>query len=164
MYAPAIANGVVYVVPLWEQALYGFDVEDGTQLYYNDSLSFKNQPIVADHQLFVATNNEVIVFENTNTKAEDSKYTIQPGFELRQNYPNPFHALTTIEFTLPHSEFVNLKVYNILGEEIHTLVSEERSPGQHYIDFDGTDLAGGLYFYKIAAGSFVQTKQLLLIY
>jgi len=163
MFAPAIANGVVYVVPLWEAALYGFDVDDGTQLFYNDSSSYRNQPIVADHQLFVATGIEVIVFETNNTRVEDPKDAIQSGFELTQNYPNPFHALTTIEFTLPHSEFVDLKIYNILGEEISTLVSEERAPGLHCIDFDGTELAGGLYFYKIAAGSFVQTKQLLLI-
>ncbi len=163
VFAPAIANGVVYVVPLMESALYGFDLEDGTQLFYDDSLSYLGQPIVANHQLFVATRYEVIVFETANTKVEDSKLAFQHGFELMQNYPNPFNTVTTIEFSLPHSAFVDLKVYNILGEEIHTLIHEERAPGQHSIDFDGTHLPGGLYFYKIAAGSFLNTKQLLLI-
>ncbi len=163
MFAPAIANGVVYVVPLMESALYGFDLEDGTQLFYDDSLSYLGQAVVANHQLFVATRYEVIVFESANTKVEDSKDAFQHGFELMQNYPNPFNAVTTIEFSLPHRAFVDLKVYSILGEEIYTLVHEERAPGQHSIDFDGTHLPGGLYFYKIAAGSFLNTKQLLLI-
>ena len=63
---------------------------------------------------------------------------IQPGFELKQNYPNLFHAVTTIEFSLPQSAFVDLKIYNILGEEIYTLVNEDRAPGQHSIDFEST--------------------------
>ena len=163
MFAPTIANGVVYVVPLIEAALYGFDLEDGTQLFYEDSLSYIAQAIVANHQLFVATRNKVIVFENANTKVEDLKDAIQHGFELKQNYPNPFNAVTTIEFSLPQSAFVDLKIYNILGEEIYALVNEDLAPGQHRIDFDGTHLPGGLYFYRIVAESFLNTKQLLLI-
>ncbi len=163
MFAPSIANGVVYIIPYPESALYGFNLENGSQLLYDDSLSYTNQAIVANHQLFVATRYEVIVFETANTNVGDSQDAIQHGFDLKQNYPNPFNALTTIEFSLPQSAFVDLKIYNILGEEIYTLVSEERAPGQHRIDFDGTHLPGGLYFYKIAAGSFVNTKQLLLI-
>jgi outer membrane protein assembly factor BamB len=163
MFAPAIANGVVYIVPIMESALYGFDLEDGTQLLYDDSLSYRNQPIVANHQLFVATPDKVIVFENANTKVDGSQGVFQQGFELKQNYPNPFTALTNIEFSLPQSAFVDLKIYNILGEEIYTLVCENRSAGLHSLDFDGTHLPGGLYFYKITAGSFVNTKQLLLI-
>lgn len=163
MYAPAIANGVVYAISYPESALYGFDIEDGTELLYDDSLSYKNQPIVANHQLFVVGSNKVIVFENANTRADDLQGAFQHGFELKQNYPNPFNALTKIEFSLPNSAFVDLKVYNILGEEIYTLLSENRSAGLHSIDFDGTHLSGGLYFYRITADSFVNTKQLLVI-
>lgn len=163
VFAPAIANGVVYVVPLVESALYGFDLEDGTQLLYDDSLSYKCQPLVANHQVFVASRNEVIVFENAITNIEDPKDVFQNGFELKQNYPNPFNTLTAIEFFLPQRSFVDLRIYNILGEEIYTLVNEDKAPGHHHIDFDGTHLPVGLYFYKMAAGSFVNTRQLLLI-
>lgn len=163
MFAPAIANGVVYIIPFSESALYGFNLENGTQLFYNDSFSYRGQPIVANHQLFVATPDKVIVFDNAETMVEDSKDAFLHVFELMQNYPNPFNAMTTIKFSLPQSEFVNLKIYDTLGEEMYTLVNEERASGLHSIDFDGTHLPSGLYYYKIAAGSFVNTKQLLLI-
>ena len=163
MFAPAIANGVVYIIPFSESALYGFNLENGTQLFYDDSFSYRGQPIVANHQLFVATPDKVIVFDNAETMVEDSKDAFLHVFELMQNYPNPFNAMTTIKFSLPQSEFVNLKIYNTLGEEMYTLVNEERASGLHSIDFDGTHLPSGLYYYKIAAGSFVNTKQLLLI-
>lgn len=163
MFAPAIANGVVYIIPFSESALYGFNLENGTQLFYDDSFSYRGQPIVANHQLFVATPDKVIFFDNAETMVEDSKDAFPHVFELMQNYPNPFNAMTTINFSLPQSEFVNLKIYNTLGEEMYTLVNEERASGLHSIDFDGTHLPSGLYYYKIAAGSFVNTKQLLLI-
>jgi len=163
MFAPTIANGVVYVIPYPESALYGFNLENGTQIFYDDSFSYAGQAIVANHQLFAATRYRVVVFGNSETSLEDSKEADPPAYELMQNYPNPFYATTTIKFSLPQSEFVDLKVYNSLGEEMYTLVMEERARGLHSIDFDGTHLPGGLYFYRITAGSFVNTRQLLLI-
>ena len=163
MFSPTIANGVVYVIPYPESTLYGFDLENGTQLFYDDSFSYVGQAIVANHQLFVATNDRVVVFGNSETSVEDLKEADLSAYELMQNFPNPFYATTTIKFSLPQSEFVDLKVYNSLGEEMYTLVKEKRAPGQHSIEFDGTHLPGGLYFYKITAGSFVNTRPLLLI-
>lgn len=163
IFGSTIANGVVYVIPYPEGALYGFNLENGTQLFYDDSFSYNGQPIVANHQLFVATRSSVIVFGSAETSVEDWKDADLQAYELMQNYPNPFSAITTIKFSLPQSEFVDLKVYNTLGEEIYTLVNEERAPGLHSVDFDGTHLSGGLYFYKITAGSFVNTRHLLLI-
>ena len=163
MFAPTIANGVVYVIPYPEAALYGFNLENGTQLFYNDSFSYRGQAIVANHQLFVVSDDRVLVFGSAGTWAENWKDADLRAYALMQNYPNPFTALTTIRFSLPQSEFVDIKVYNFLGEEIYTLVNEERAPGMHSIDFDGTHLPDGLYFYKIAAGSFVNTRQMLLI-
>jgi hypothetical protein len=75
-------------------------------------------------------------------------------FILRQNYPNPFNPSTTIEFTLPKSEFVTLKVYNIIGEEITTVVSKKLQAGNHTYQFDGSDLASGIYLYRIVIDSY----------
>ncbi len=163
IFAPTIANGVVYVIPYPEGALYGFNLENGTQLFYDDSFSYRGQAIVANHQLFVASDDRVLVFGSAETGVEGPKDAVLPAYELMQNHPNPFNLQTTIKFSLPQSEFVDLKVYNTLGEEIYTLVNEERAPGLHSIDFDGTHLSGGMYFYKISAGSFVNTRQMLLI-
>ncbi len=84
-------------------------------------------------------------------------------FSLRQNYPNPFNPSTNIEFALPEQAVVSLKVYNLLGREISTLVSGKLNAGIHKIEFNASGLSTGLYFYRIQAGSFMQTKKMMLI-
>jgi len=84
-------------------------------------------------------------------------------YALKQNYPNPFNPLTTIEFDLPKAEFVTLKVYNILGEEIKTLVNNKLQAGNHTFEFDGSILASGIYLYKIKAGNWQDVKKMILI-
>lgn len=83
-------------------------------------------------------------------------------FELKQNYPNPFNPATTIEFGVAKAGFVSLKVYNMLGEEVATLVSEELREGSYRRVFDASGLASGVYMYKLSTGSFVQTRKLVL--
>jgi outer membrane protein assembly factor BamB len=161
--APVMANGVVYVIPYPEAALYGFELENGTQLFYDNSFSYRGQAIVANHQLFAAAQDRIVVFGNAETSAAEWKGAALQTPVLMQNYPNPFCALTTIRFSLLQREFVEMKVYNTLGEEVKDLINEERAPGMHSVDFDGTHLPGGVYFYKISAGSFADTRQLLLI-
>ena len=89
-------------------------------------------------------------------------------YSLSQNYPNPFNPSTNINFQIPQTGFVSLKVYDILGNEIKTLVNEELSPGKYEIEFDSgtgpvSSLSSGIYFYQIKAGTFIQTKKMLLI-
>jgi len=84
-------------------------------------------------------------------------------FVLDQNYPNPFNPNTRIEFKVPRSGFVSLKVYDVLGREVVTLVNEELKPGSYERTFDGSGLANGVYFYRLRAGEFVDTKKLVLL-
>jgi len=84
-------------------------------------------------------------------------------YKLKQNYPNPFNPSTTIEFTLLKSEFVELKVYNILGKEVATLVSKKLNQGNHTYTFDGKHLASGVYYYRIEAGNFVETRKMIYL-
>ena len=87
-----------------------------------------------------------------------------PGaFQLEQNYPNPFNPSTKIDFTIPTSGPVQLKVYNVLGQEVATLVNETLTPGSHTATFDASRLASGIYMYKITAGSFVSTRKMVLL-
>ena len=87
-----------------------------------------------------------------------------PGtFELEQNYPNPFNPSTKIDFTIPTSGPVQLKVYNVLGEEVATLVNETLALGKHSVTFNASKLASGVYLYKITAGSFVSTMKMVLL-
>ncbi len=87
----------------------------------------------------------------------------ETDFVLSQNYPNPFNPSTTIKFTLPKSEFVELKVYNILGKEVATLVSNKLNQGNHTYTFDGKNLASGIYYYQLVAGDYREVKKMILL-
>jgi hypothetical protein len=84
-------------------------------------------------------------------------------FELSQNYPNPFNPITTIRFNLPEAGNVKLTLFNILGQEMKTLVNEFKEAGVHTINFDASDLNSGMYIYKLESGSFVQTRKMTLV-
>lgn len=84
-------------------------------------------------------------------------------YSLGQNYPNPFNPATHISFTLPRTSVVKIKVYNTLGQEVALLLDEHKAAGTYMVDFDGSQLASGVYFYSIQAGSFQQVKKMLLV-
>ena len=90
--------------------------------------------------------------------------TIVPDkFVLSQNYPNPFNPSTKINFSIPKAGFVTLKVYDMLGREVKTLVSDQLTAGEYVSEFDGALLSSGTYFYRIQAGDFVETKRMVLV-
>jgi hypothetical protein len=84
-------------------------------------------------------------------------------FSLGQNFPNPFNPSTIIQYTLPHRAHVTLTVYNTLGQQIATLVNSDIDAGYHELQFNATSLASGVYFYRMQAGGYVQTRSLCLI-
>lgn len=86
-----------------------------------------------------------------------------PTFSLHQNYPNPFNPNTTIKFALPKAGHVTLRVYDLLGQQVVTLLDEPLGPGTYEKIFSAEGLASGVYFYRLSAGGFVQTKKLLLL-
>ncbi|HMK38529.1 MAG TPA: T9SS type A sorting domain-containing protein [Bacteroidota bacterium] len=87
-----------------------------------------------------------------------------PGeFSLRQNYPNPFNPVTIIRYDLPVAANTRLTVFNTLGQLVATLVNEKQQPGPYLVQFDGSALASGTYFYRLQAGTYTETKKLLLI-
>jgi hypothetical protein len=84
-------------------------------------------------------------------------------YNLEQNYPNPFNPVTKINFDLPKFGFITLKIYDILGQEIATLVNGTKNAGRYNVDFDGSSISSGMYFYKIESNGFVATKKMMLI-
>jgi hypothetical protein len=82
---------------------------------------------------------------------------------LAQNYPNPFNPSTTIRYQLPQDGMVTLKVYDILGSEVATLVNEQKAAGRFEVNFDASRLASGVYIYKITSGGYVSSKKMLLV-
>ncbi len=101
-------------------------------------------------------------FKTTAASAVEAGNNIPLEFRLEQNYPNPFNPTTKLSFVIGHSSFVSLKVYDVLGREIETLVNEEKPAGIYRAEFDGSKLASGIYFYQIKAGDFIQTRKMLL--
>ncbi len=101
----------------------------------------------------------------------DSSLTIPDVFALGQNYPNPFNPSTTIRYNIPtviasetkQSQLVTLKVYDVLGNEVATLVNEEKPAGSYEVKFNATGLSSGIYLYKIQSGNFVDTKKMTVI-
>ena len=84
-------------------------------------------------------------------------------FKLEQNYPNPFNPTTTIQYQLPQDARVTLKVYDILGSEVATLVNEEQQAGYKEVKFNGSNIASGMYIYRLQAGDYVSIKKMLMI-
>jgi hypothetical protein len=93
----------------------------------------------------------------------DENSQIAREFNLQQNYPNPFNPTTTIEYAIGDAGHVSLKIYNILGQVVKTLVDKKQVAGAHQVDFDGRDLASGVYFYTLKSGSFVKTQKMVLL-
>jgi len=84
-------------------------------------------------------------------------------YELFQNYPNPFNAATTIRYELSQDGVVTIKIYDILGQEVETILNEFKTANWYEVDFSAIGLASGIYFYRIQAGNFVETKKMVLM-
>ena len=108
--------------------------------------------------------NDMGAFGGPGARKTITANEVQPNtFVLFQNYPNPFNSITTIKFALPNPAFTLLKIYNLLGEEVATLVAEKRLAGVHKFNWDASGLASGVYLYRLEAGKFVQAKKLILM-
>ena len=97
------------------------------------------------------------------TKTFIFSYIGPKEFKLEQNYPNPFNPSTVISYQLPVISNVLLKVYDILGSEVSTLVNEEQKPGYYEVEFNASHLASGMYVYRLQAGNYISTKKMLMI-
>lgn len=107
--------------------------------------------------------NTVSVFINQTVTSVSTESGLPQTYSLYQNYPNPFNPSTTIQFVLAHTQFVTLKILNLLGEHIATIVSETLSSGLHQAEWAAGNFPSGVYFYRLQAGPFVETKKLILL-
>ena len=139
-YIPEPQGEAVSWEPVQEGGYYTISEEPGgnpTHLYFYPRL---------DSTVFVADDRELPM-----------------GYSLLQNYPNPFNPTTTIKYQIPELSFVTIKVYDVLGNEIATLANEEKPVGSYEVEFDGSELTSGIYFYKLQAGDFIETKKMILL-
>lgn len=114
--------------------------------------------------IWIGTDEGIAVYNETGVIGlNTSSQELPKEFELFQNHPNPFNPTTKINFEIPKQAFVVLKIYDITGREIKRLLNESKTPGQYSVTFDGSGLASGVYFYRLEAGDFIQTKRMLLV-
>jgi len=99
----------------------------------------------------------------STTAVENRNTSLPASYTLEQNYPNPFNPTTIIKYSLSSESFVSLKVYDLLGKEVRTLVSSEQNAGVHKINFNASDLPSGVYIYTLSANGFNQTRKLVLL-
>jgi len=99
----------------------------------------------------------------SDTKVENLIHNLPTEPTLKQNYPNPFNQVTTIQFSIPYNTFVNLTVYNFLGQQVAILFSQFSQSGHYSINFDASSLSSGIYIYKLQAGDFYEYKKLILL-
>lgn len=93
----------------------------------------------------------------------DQQQIVNHKFSLNQNYPNPFNPITKIKYSIPQQSFVTVKVYDLLGREVATLVNEEKQMGYYETEFAGSNLPSGIYFYQLKANGFVESKKMILL-
>lgn len=142
---------------------------------YNDGTNSENYPysIAVDDSWNVyvtgttrtgtASDYITIKYSQTMTGVHPGTNEIANEFKLEQNYPNPFNPLTKINYELGVSNFVSLKVFNMLGKEVATLVNEKQNAGRYEVEFNASNLSSGVYFYRLETGSFSSTKRMTLI-
>jgi photosystem II stability/assembly factor-like uncharacterized protein len=106
---------------------------------------------------------QILTYADIISSVNERSTTITSDYRLEQNYPNPFNPITTIEFDLPKSSEVSLKIFNILGEEVTTLVSDRLSAGSYSYEWDASNLASGVYLYRLQAGDYIQTRKMVLM-
>jgi hypothetical protein len=110
-----------------------------------------------DEELFTATIDGQVITTTSEPKRLPTTYA------LYQNYPNPFNPSTSIDYEIPERSHVNVKIYDILGQEMATILNETKEAGKYNIRFNATGLPGGVYFYMIRAGDFISTRKLVLL-
>jgi glucuronoarabinoxylan endo-1,4-beta-xylanase len=112
---------------------------------------------------FPARSITTLSFSGTLITSVDSKSIMPDEYSLSQNYPNPFNPSTAIDYSLAKGSFIQLRIFDVLGREVKTIIHKKESAGKHTVYFDASDMNSGIYFYRITADDFVESKKMILI-
>jgi photosystem II stability/assembly factor-like uncharacterized protein len=155
----AVGRGIYNTTDLglsWTTSFSDSSVYIRSIFFINDNLGWAVGDDGLNKGYILTTSKNIIVSTQDNFLKEKL-------LNLKQNYPNPFNPTTKINYQIPELSFVTLKVYDVLGNEIATLVSEEKPAGSYEVEFSAMGLPSGIYFYKLQAGSFIETKKMVLL-
>ena len=159
-----------YYISSWATtSVYKFDSNftNPPELFYTNSsapvdISYNSVDDILAVPLMFADSVVFLPIIPTKVHSKESG-TLQNSYELYQNYPNPVNSQTIIRYEIPEFSFAILTIYDVVGNEIKTLVSEEKPAGNYEVEFDAATLTSGIYFYKLLAGNFVETKKMILL-
>ena len=161
-----VEHTVPFILPPYSSEYIKIKFKPAVNGYFKDTLHIRSD---TDSTRRV-TQVMVLTGQSDSTTLSNTEEYIVNNFVLEQNYPNPFNACTTIKYQVPFLGLVNIKVYDTIGNEIASVVNEEKPPGIYKIEFDGKGLPSGIYFYQLrihsyngVAGSFVDTKKMILL-
>jgi outer membrane protein assembly factor BamB len=167
IYNPSIANDIIYFIS--DNNMYALNEDNGDKIFHYDlgHICYKtSQVAICDGMLYFSGNGGTCDLYSLGfgaTRINNDNETYHPKtFRLYQNYPNPFNPSTIFRFNIAKSCYVTLNIYNILGEEIETLVDGYRQTGVYEISWAPNNLANGIYFYQINAGEFRETRKFIL--
>ena len=121
-----------------------------------DSSSIGGQAIIFDAVKW-------IYVDSVQTDISEKNISLPNKFIVEQNYPNPFNPTTIIDYSIPQTSFVTLKIYDALGNEVASLINGQKSAGNYKIKFNGSKLSSGIYFYRLNAGNYSETKKMILM-
>ena len=165
-FTTGVLKNVLYTGGLGEERVFDVYLDDNNSGFivgsFSGSMEISDTTIIAlttSTDLYIAKLN----MNNISDAEENTNEFLLNKFELLQNYPNPFNPSTKIKFTIPDLGFTSLKVYDVLGNEVITLVNEEKLAGKYEVGFSGDELTSGIYFYQLKAGSFIDTKKMVLL-
>ena len=150
-----------------EAGLYVFDISDPENPVVIDSVDTPGCAqtcVLKDDYLYVSDWNALLIFQSSLISDVKEKEIFMPTeFKLEQNYPNPFNPLTEIKYTISKPSQVTLKVFNINGKEVTTLVDSRKQEGKHTVRWDASGFSSGLYLCKMTAGDYTQVKRMLYL-
>ena len=152
-----------FVVGAFEKLIISLANDSVVQTFTAGGANVATSPDGSHFYVTDSYNGTVRVYGKQSTNRVDEVQVPTAVFSLEQNYPNPFNPTTNIKYTIAQRSTVTLKIYDVLGREAETLVSAVQSPGTYAMTFNAARYASGVYFYRLQAGSFVETKRLLVI-
>jgi len=147
----------------WAQKLYNSNINSLGEVFNLDSLASDGIWYYMKQITNLWADPSIKLKYDVTVDVNDPEMGMPIAFSLQQNYPNPFNPVTTIKYQIPELSFVTIKVYDVLGNEIATFVKEEKPAGNYEVEFDASKLSSGFYFYRLQAGSFVETKKMVLM-
>jgi hypothetical protein len=139
-----------------------------TNPFYADTMKFRNLPaqypsVIYDSLVQLVYNTTYQTINPVITGVEGNTTTIPKDYQLYQNYPNPFNPVTSIKYDVPKSSLVKLKVYDITGKLVDELINQEMEAGAYEVNWNGTNYASGVYFYKFESGDYTKVMRMVLI-